>query len=51
MAASNPKRFACYELRILTEAALPDLYIVSFILFGIFVSVMLAGRYGRPRGP
>ena len=30
---------------------LPDLYIVGFILFGIFVSVMSAGRYGGPRSP
>ena len=32
------------ELRILDGGGpLPDLYIVGFILFGVFVSVMLAG--------
>jgi hypothetical protein len=31
---------------------MPDLYIVvGVILFGIFASIILAGRYGGPRKP
>jgi hypothetical protein len=29
---------------------MPDLYIVAVILVGIFVTIMLAGRYSGPRG-
>jgi hypothetical protein len=33
----------------MTDLYITDLYIVGVILFSIFVSIMMAGRYGGPR--